>query len=512
MFKSAGGDFTKVLLINPISDYVKEKAAIPLGLLSIATYLTRNGVAVQIYDRAVEGGSIKKRIRSFSPDIVGVSSLGARSFDDAMKVSKVAKKNNIPVVWGGQIPSLVPELLLKSGFVDYVIMGDGEMAMFELVNAVGCGGALCEIDGLAFIENGEPILTKPREPVDLLLLPVINFTFVDPARYFISSLHYKKMLFLYASKGCTGQCKFCYNSGTYGCDWRARPMEYVLSEIRFLIENFELDGVYFGDDLISPNRKYLVDFCGKIVESGLKFVWNCNMRADVCTREDLQMMYDAGCRWIFFGVESGSERRQRAIGKNMNLKKVKQAVDDCDEIGIITTTSFVIGFPDETEEELKTTVSFIKELNSDVKIPSYFGPIPKSKMYLELVANKKIEVPTTYKEWDKLFFMDTFGKNFSQVPGIDLKVISNYFFLKILTQKTKNNDVKSQAWGKRLLGQTFGVLKTGTAKSLCLVFLAAKQFLGILFYALLFPKIRRKYGLTFNSKDKTKSRVRNGLL
>jgi len=477
-----------------------QKTVIPLGLLSIATYLTEKGHTVKIYDRAAEGGGVDKYLDSFYPDVVGISSLTFGSFNDALKLSKTVKKRDIPVVWGGQIPSLVPEIVLKEGTVDCVVIGDGEIAMLKLLDAFSTGKPLSGIEGISYIENGEIFINKQRELADLSLFPVIDWSFVDPRKYFIRNVSCKRTLHVYSSKGCPGQCTYCYSPCFSRGKWRARPLEYIIREIKYLVDNFKLDGIYFADDLISPNKDYLSSFCGAMKASGINFFWGCNMRADTCTMEELQMMYDSGCRWILFGIESGSKERQKSIKKRLDLDKTRITVDWCGEIGILTTTSFIVGYPDETVAELKETVSYMLELNSDVKVTGTYGVIPKSGLYDYLIENKRIEVPQSYKEWEKLKWLDKLGKNFSDVPAIDLKVVVNWFFLMIIMTKSDNNEDKSHFWAKRLIGQTLDFLKSRSIKSMALLTLSGIQFIKILYYSTMFPKIRKKYGLTYNRK------------
>jgi radical SAM superfamily enzyme YgiQ (UPF0313 family) len=307
-----------VLLINAEPFHVEQKNAIPLGLLSIATYLTEHGHTVQIYDRIIDGGNINSRLNSFPPDIVGISVIGIKSFKDAISVSKVVKKRKIPIVWGGQMTSLLPEIVLKTGVVDYVVMGEGEITMLSLMNAIAKKLSLSRIDGLAFIKNDTITVNKPRDYADLAQLPVIDWSFVDPEKYFVKNFNSNKTLNIYSSKGCPGHCTYCYSPHYSQCKWRSRPPEYFLKEIKYLVDTYGIDGVFFADDLLSPNMKYLEDLCHRITESGLQFVWGCDLRADIWRREELQMMYDAGCRWIFFGIESGSKDRQVKIRKNIN--------------------------------------------------------------------------------------------------------------------------------------------------------------------------------------------------
>jgi anaerobic magnesium-protoporphyrin IX monomethyl ester cyclase len=485
----------KVLLINAGSNYVLQKTVIPLGLLSIATNLKKHGHEVWIYDRAAEGGSIKKRLREIAPDVVGISSLTFGSFRDALKVSACAKKRGLPVIWGGQIPSLVPEVVLRNEAVDAVVIGDGEFAMLELLEVFENKKPLSAIEGLAYKMDGEVIFTKQRALADLADFPVIDWSFVDPGKYFIRNVSCKRTLHVYSSKGCPGQCTYCYSPCFSRRSWRARPMEHILSEIAFLVGTYKLDGIYFADDLISPDKDYLSFFCDAIKTSGIQFFWGCNMRADTCTREELQMMYDAGCRWILFGIESGSKERQQAIKKRLDLDKAKTTIRRCREIGILTTTSFIVGYPDETVKELKETVGYMLELESDVRVTGTYGVIPKSELFDYLLKNGKIEEPQTFEDWDKLKWLDKMGRNLSCVPAFDLKVIVNWFFLMIIRTKSGNSKDKTHFWAKRLVGQTIDFFKMGSLKSIVLLALSAKQFIKIVFYATMFPCIRKKYGL-----------------
>lgn len=483
----------KVLLINSGSHYVKQKAAIPLGLLSIATYLSDRGHVVRVCDRAIDNCKTKEVLDRFAPDIVGISA--PASFDDAMHVSKKAKKRNIPVVWGGQVTSLMPETILKSGFVDYIVIGEGEITMLELINALINKTSLYKVDGLAFVENNKVVINKDREFADLKDLPIIDFSFVDPSKYFITNMNYKKMLFIYASKGCTHSCTYCYNSCLSKGIWRARPPECYLTEIRNLIEKYGVDGVYFTDDLLYPNREYLHSFCNNIIESGLDFVWSCNARADSCAKEDLQLMYDAGCRWIFSGIESGSEQRQKDLKKRVNLKRAKEIMLYCKEIGIITTTSFILGFVDETKEELKKTVEYAKEIRSDRKIAFKFKPIPKSELYNELIENKRLKEPQTLKDCSNLTWMDALFHNYSKVPDIDLKVISSRFYYLMIKKDGEGREIKNGTWRKVLWTLAIDILRRRTLKSLYLLLISAKEFTEIVFYANMFPHVRKKYDL-----------------
>lgn len=490
----------RALLINTASLHVKHKAAIPLGLLSIATYLKARGFDVRIYDRAVQSLNVEKYLSGFMPDIVGLSVPSFKNFSDAIKLSKYFKKINIPVIWGGPISSLLPETVMNSGVVDYVVMGEGEITIHELLNAIKNNSPLREVDGIAYLEDGQIKINKNREFADLADLPIIDFSFVQPEKYFVENVGCKKMLHIYTSKGCVCQCTYCYNPAFSKCVWRPRPHEYFLKEIKYLVDNCGMDSVYFADDLLSPNNEYLAGFCRSIVESGIKLIWGCELRADTCTRESLQLMYDSGCRWVYFGIESGSQTRQKKIKKNLNLEKAKKTLQYCKEIGIVTSTSFIINFPEQTTDELKETIRYIQQLGGDIKIPSFYGPIPQSEICYELIRENKFKEPKTCEEWEKMKMMDIFGVNYSQIPDKELKVVSAYYYLQNFVWKDPIRRTGSRVYIKKAFNQVINFLKKGSLKSVPLLLRAAKEFFDVVFYAVMFPKIREAYGLN-NTKD-----------
>lgn len=485
----------KVLLVNAEAFHIKHKAAIPLGLLSIATYLEKNGHTVTIVDRALGRGNIAKTLDAFAPGIVGIAAPSFKCFADAVRVSRAAKKRGIPVVWGGPVTSLMPALVLGSGCVDFVAVGEGEFTMLELIGALESNRPLHGIDGLAFLEDGALVVNRERAPADLADLPVIDFKFVDPRRYFVRNVACERMLHIYASKGCVCRCTYCYNPAFCGGVWRPRPPAYFLEEIKYLVEHCGMDAVCFADDLLSPGSEYLASFCAALGQSGVRFIWGGELRADTCTRENLQSMYDTGCRWLYFGIESGVPARQNEIGKCLNLDKAKQTLAWCKEIGIVTSASFIISFPGQGADELKQTVAYMQSLGADLLIPSFFGPIPKSVLYNDLVSQGKFAEPVSYQQWAKMKMMDLFGVNYSDVPDRELRVVSAHFYLRNFFWKYEGGG-PSRVYINKAFKQVFEFLGRGGFKSLYLVFLAAGEFAQVVFYAKAFPAIRRKYGLS----------------
>lgn len=491
----------KILLVNAEPYHIKHKSAIPLGLLSIATFLKKHEHDVKIYDRTVDKTALIEHLELFKPEIVGISAPSFKAFDDAVKVSKTIKKRNLPVIWGGAITSLVPEIVLKTGLVDFVVMGEGEITFLELVEKISGGEGFEDVDGIAYLRDGEYVKNMDREFADLADLPIIDFSFVNPEDYFVENFGCKKMLHIYASKGCISKCTYCYNPYYSKCVWRPRPAEYYLSEIKYLIENHGMDGVCFADDLLVPNKKLLLEFVQAIVDSGLDFVWGGEFRADLDAKESLQLLYDSGCRWLYFGIESGSPKRQELIKKKLNLEKAKELVSHCANVGIATSASFIMNYPDSDVEELKETIAYMNNLGADILLASFYGPVPKSEIYEDLLKKGKMRAPGNYKEWRKIKMMDLIGENFSEIPLKDLKVISAHYLMRNFLWKDPHGEKNSRLNFKKAFMRVFDLIAKGGLDSIKLLLIAAGEFLHILFYAFAYPGILKKYNLKGKSES-----------
>ncbi|MEI6578519.1 MAG: radical SAM protein [Eubacteriales bacterium] len=289
----------KVLLINPkISLDWARSPTCPLGLLSIASYLIEKGHTVKIFDHMVSSENIENYIKAFSPDIVGLSVISPMASADAIKISKFAKKLNIPVVWGGHITSALPELVFKEGCVDFIVIGEGEITFTALLDSIENGSSYYDVDGLAFVDNYGIHINKCREFSDLSTFPIIDWSLVDPRKYFQFFFGCKKMIYVYFSKGCPAKCTFCNNPNFHRSTHRKRPPEHIVSEIEYLYKNYGIDAVNFADEYWNPGKENLQKFLHLMKERNLNIMWGIQTRLGTFSKEELKQMHDAGCRWV----------------------------------------------------------------------------------------------------------------------------------------------------------------------------------------------------------------------
>lgn len=486
----------KVLFINPSVGYYTRALSNPLGLLSIATHVKNNGHEVKLEDRCVNKLNINKLLDSYKPDIIGVSLMSSRGLIDAEKISKAARVRGIPVVWGGQMPSLQMEQVLDLDLVDYISYGEGEETWLEMMNALESGRPFSEIQGLAYKENGKVIVTPCRKFADLRDMPVSDYTLIDPPKYMQTYLGCKKMMYIYSAKGCPCRCAFCSNMNFHKSTYRKRPNEYVLEEIRYLIENHGADGFFFSDELWVVKRDDLVDFCEKVHESGLKFQWGIELRIGMFGEEEYQMLYDAGCRWIFFGIETGSKEMQKIVHKNIDYNKIAPTFEILNRIGITTIGSFIIGFPNETVEQLRDTVKLLNTVKANLTPVFHFTPIPGTELYDQVVANGTYKAPKTLKAMSKVVATESLGVNLSAVPSVDLRVIRSWYLWKSFSNKGALQEHGAFEFAKEtILNGLHSISLKGPINFFIDGFKALYEFLYIFWYSHAYPKIIKKYDL-----------------
>lgn len=488
----------RVLLINPKATQLnrrKKAPSVPLGLLAVASYIKAKGHIVKVVDLTVKAENIEKHIKNFEPDVVGVSFSSTLVGDSTVRVSKIAKKYNKPVVWGGHMPSSLPDLCFKEGCVDYIVMGEGELTFSELLETLEKGGSVENINGLAFVDKDGVHINKDREFADLATFPVTDWSLVNPEKYCQVYFLCKRMMYLYFSKGCPAKCTFCYSPGYHRCTHRKRLPEHVVEEIEYLVKNCGVDGINFSDEFWNPGKEDMLAFFRMIKERKLEFVWGCQSRLGTFSKEDLQQMYDAGCRWILFGVESGCESRIKEIKKGINLDMAKDTFANCREIGITAQSSFIIGYPGETEEELKETVSFALSLNAHLCPFNVFFLQPGSESLDVAVKSGQYDPPKSLKEWAKLQCDEFEGETLSEVSRKELLVLHFYAQWQGFSQK---ESVSSDSYGivKQLAAQALkNMFKLNFDNFFIGSFASAKQFFTVLWYAKAYPGILQKYGI-----------------
>jgi len=383
----------------------------PLGIMALSAVLKRAGHECVMFDQAnpeTPDEVILEEMRRQKPDLVGLSFLSTTSYPYAKILARRirAADPNVKIAFGGVFVSLnASKVKLQCPEVDYVCSGDGEQVILDLLERLGDPDTVA---GVTWQDNDGMLRTNPGRPMekDLDQWPIpdresLPLDFIESMPLDVPAvLTLDRYTTMQTSRGCPWPCIFCdipiFNDGK----WRCRSAEHVLAELKQL-ENEGYGSVFFTDDhfLLRPQR--IEEMCRRINEEGLKIQWGCEGRVDSKCMELFPAMAKANCRTLMFGIESGSQKILDRLKKGQTLKQIDTAVTNAKKSGIeIVHGFFVVGNPDETEEDMRKTFDFASKIRIDSfgfnRLCVYRGT-PLWKEYLErgLVDDEK--------DWYKYF-------------------------------------------------------------------------------------------------------------
>ncbi len=394
----------KILLIVPpnihyIEPYAyieadKNNTARPsLGLLYVAAAVKDvAGVQVRIIDASVDRlqlNDLDKLIRDESPDIVGFSVLTFNLLN-CIEVCKIVRKCSpkTKICFGGWHPTLYGQETLSFDFVDYIVLGEGESTLRELVQAylrTNCTleKELKSINGLGYkTADGTAVINPPREIVkNIDDLPLPAYDLVDATKYSHLLADSGQIVNIMTSRGCPQQCVFC--------DVRKTPYRYrspagILKELKYWLER-GVNEFYIQDDNFAINRRRTIEFCHLLIDEQLDIRYKISSRVDYIDDEMAEHLHKSGCNMIVFGVESGSQRILNYLEKGITLGDIRRAFQSAHNYGIGSGANIMIGVPSETRQDIDMTMNLIKEIKPDHFHCSICTPMPKTYLYNKLM-------------------------------------------------------------------------------------------------------------------------------
>jgi anaerobic magnesium-protoporphyrin IX monomethyl ester cyclase len=426
----------RILLINPRSKLpIDTRTSPPMGLAYLAAVSERRGHQVRVYDGDVEDAPLETVIDEFEPSVVGITANTTQitaAWRDAALVKSISRA---AVVLGGPHPTTLPEESAAKPFVDVVVRSEGEATWIELLDYLEPGDQddpvhtriSSAIAGITYhTGDGEVVSTPDRSPIpvqELNELPLPAWRLFKLERYtnLQPTVDQVKGLSLpiLTSRGCPYRCSYCSQIGPRR--WRARSVESVIAEWRWLVQEVGAAEIGVLDDSFNIDRKRVLDICDRLAQEHLNHVpWIMinGIRANLADEEVLGAMKRAGCIRTAFGVESGNQAiLDSVVDKHLTLDQVRSAFSAARTVGMETIGFFIIGMPGETEETMDDTIRFACELDPVVANFSIATPFPGTQMYETVKAQGRILADT----WDDFVFFE--GKARFEMPGMPAELV-----------------------------------------------------------------------------------------
>ena len=450
-----------ILLIFPPSSvsrrYGKENLGnlggdlIPLGIASIAAFLRDKGYGVGVLDccaLALTDEDIVRVVKEKQPRIVGFSSTTYLLPSSLMlsKKIRVAFPDKLIILGGSHANVAGRETIDEYEAFDLIAVGpDGEYTALEIIDAYKkCNYSksnflenrdlLSQIDGIFYRSDGKTIANKPRVKIqDLDELPFPARDLFPLECYVPLPNQYKRLPLtnMVVIRGCPYVCTFCDQAGTGA---RARSPQKTVDEIRYVVNQFGVKEISFWDDTMSYNKKWMTEFCERLIGAQLDVIWSCYAAVNTVNKEILHLMKQAGCWNIFYGFETGVPELLRNIDghkKNRSFEKMKEVSKWTKDVNIEIRGSFMIGMPGETPELARETIKRAIELDPEYAQFSITTPYPGTRLYKEIKDGKWGKFTTDdfseFQGWNVVFLPNGY-KDKGQVWEMERLAFRRFYF------------------------------------------------------------------------------------
>lgn len=435
----------KILLINP---HCRRPVVLPLGLGYVASALRGRGHQVEVLDingHQYSPAQVEDILQDTSCDCVGIGGLTS-TYKYVKWLSGVIKrlKPGIPIIAGNMISTAYPGLLLGNTEVDIAVIDEGEETCKELISALSNGSDLQGVNGIWYKKNGAIYQAPPRPRIsdlDSLAFPARD---LFPVRNYIRNNpdFGLRCLDISAVRGCPYKCIYC--SRPFGGKVTYRSVDNVIEEIDFLKKTYAAEYISFVDDMLLSSRRWIEEFCGKLLARKARVKWGASARVNLVDRELIRTMKKAGCAHLTYGFETGSQKILDIMHKQATVEQAARAIKMTQDAGIVIVGSFMVGMIGETRQTIRETVEFIKRNRlADDRI-FFTTPFPGTHLYEQAKALGRL--PENEEK-----YIESLGEMFSTFL-VNLTDFSNEELIRLkkeAEEELKENAilrVKAQKW------------------------------------------------------------------
>ncbi|HEX3868225.1 MAG TPA: radical SAM protein [Gemmatimonadaceae bacterium] len=453
-----------IVLVNPRATRPKNRR-FPLSIMAIGAALPAGESWMMVDGNRPTAdpfaeicAEIERRAGTRDPvRVVAFTVMPGPQLVNAVPLAKAVKARHprMPIVWGGNFPSLYPGPVLDAAYVDWVVRGQGERTFVELLDVIGGHRDPRTVDGLSFRDGdgshwygADRVWSGPDE------LPEPAYHKIDIADYLRPTFLGERSGVYQSSVGCPYGCKFCGVISVFGSRERVQSPARTAGHLAFLAREHGMDSVHFYDNNFFLKEDHAREVAERIAPLGLR--WWCEARVDALARysdDTWRLLKRAGLTMVFCGAESGSDAVLRKMNKGTTTAQILEVAARARSHGVIPEFSFVFGDPDDAEQEIENTLAFVrrlKDVNPAMELITYFyTPTPQRRgTYGDVDA--LAGTPETLEEWIEPAWVAWMTHEDPLVPWLDrrLKAKVEDFELVLKSRFPSVQDAKTAAWGK----------------------------------------------------------------
>jgi anaerobic magnesium-protoporphyrin IX monomethyl ester cyclase len=398
----------------------------PLATIGAAALLRQQGFGVSLFDTMFveDPNEVIPRLESERPDFFVLYDDGFNYLtkmcltnmrDAAFRMIQLARRQGSTVIVSSSDSTDHYQQYLEKG-ADFVLLGEGEQTLLELVTAIRGGHEnFSAIPGLAWLQNGMPLRSPARKvmkDLDSLPLPAWDLVDIESYRKIWMSHHGYFSLNVSTTRGCPFKCNWCAKP-IYGNRYNARSPQHVVREIKWLRDEYHFDHIWMCDDIFGLKPGWVNEFADEVEKEGLRFRFKIQSRADLLLQENyVQALARAGCEDTWMGAESGSQKILDAMDKGTTVEQIAGATRLLRQYGIHPSFFIQFGYPGETKEDIALTIRMIKQLLPDSMGISVSYPLPGTVFYERVKADLKEKTNWTDSDELKLMFNNTYAPEF----------------------------------------------------------------------------------------------------
>ncbi len=430
---------------------------LPLSILAVAAPLHAEGYQMVLIDERLSADVEKELLEATEGAMcVGFSTITGHQLKRTIHLSRLLKRHHsqVPVVWGGYHPSLLPEQVASEPYVDAVVRGQGEVTFRQLVGRLEENQGFDGVAGITYRDDSGGVVSNPDRPVeDINSFPRAPYELLDIERFFHMNGG-RRAIQYFSSQGCPFKCAFCVEPKVFG-KWTARIADTVVNDIDRLNRMYRLEHVSFADANFFANTKRVEAISRQLLDRDIHITWTVTARASQLVKvkpETLSLAKKAGCRTIEIGIESGSEEVLKLIDKRTSPDQAIASNRLLKNAGIHGVYAFMVGFPKELPEannEIGQTLMLIKKLRREhpdvVTVAFYVTPYPGTQLF-DIAQRLRLRMPTKTSEWAD---WESTSVSTSWISEEDKNLVSsciNFYFPFAYPNRVMRNRMQKLRW------------------------------------------------------------------